>query len=603
MLKDEIVNRLLARVGKEPVLPRLPGERKGDIYAASVVADKQLFTKAASLGASVEADDRQAKRGRVKTVQFNPREGSTTMGGVPAHRGNLDYQDVRKTLVDGYEDDPRAVDSLRTNADEGSRRAPEPNVDQILKRMDCSLRRSVPVLWAGFHQQTASRGICFTEVDSCSEMPLRVCSLLQTYFDEADKRSLACLKSAAAFEAIPRRGAAEIPRIGDRYVSGTVQWMRKNIVDCIIEGIRSGIQTSFYVCDYSTKPNMTCAPLLKHMAQGMQNLEATMKEEEAQMKLNELLGKGLLHGKGLTAQSTSNNPPSALPPVSKRPMPSAERDEARRRLIRLWSSANNAVVKGCCLMAIQLLTGREVIRTHRHWRILMKRPIWSAHEALRQVESGIYSKPPPEEHRLSLLTAPQGQKENQVSGSQKDVDIDSVDVLVARNDPVEAEEHTVNLTNDAFYDGWLHRGREQVLRNMNLYVYAMYVLKTPRLEAMTKGLHAFEFDEHYVQAQTFVQVLLEAPRTPFLHGVTMPTRAKLPATNALVHQILLRPTRCPGRCHCNDVVAHSGKYLARSLQHLPASLHGVSRPRRTPSKAMHGAERFLQPWRAYEAEL
>ena len=95
----------------------------------------------------------------------------------------------------------------------------------------------------------------FAEVDSrCVLERLELC------LDDDDRRRLACLNSAAAFALIPRRGAAEIPRIGDRFVSGTMQWIQSNIVDCVLEGIRSGIQTSFYICDYSTKPNMTCAP-------------------------------------------------------------------------------------------------------------------------------------------------------------------------------------------------------------------------------------------------------------------------------------------------------------------------------------------------------
>eukprot|EP00959_Pyramimonas_sp_CCMP1952_P277341 5798206-Pyramimonas_sp.AAC.1 len=76
-----------------------------------ILADTGLFTDG-SLGASVEPDDRQARRGRINTVRFNPREGSTTMAGKVAHRGNLDYQDCRRTLTDGYEYD-NSEDYLR----------------------------------------------------------------------------------------------------------------------------------------------------------------------------------------------------------------------------------------------------------------------------------------------------------------------------------------------------------------------------------------------------------------------------------------------------------------------------------------------------------
>ena len=595
-VKEQLVQRLLARVGKEPVLPRQPGERKGDIYAAPVVADRRLFTTPGSLGASVEADDRQAKRGRIKTVVFNPREGSTTMGGVPAHRGNLDYQDARKTLVDGFDDDPRAVDCLRCD-DESSEQAPEVLAGQSLRRMDFRLVRSLRVLWDHLQRRRLPQRLGHAEVDSHDDDATRICARLETFMDDEDRRRLACLSRAAGIaEVIPRRGASEVPRIGDRYVSGTAQWIRRNVVDCVIEGIRSGIQTSFYICDYSTKPNMTCAPLLKNMAHGMEQLDATLKEEAAQMKLEELLRQGLLHGKHLTGHSADNGLPEG-PPLKKTKV-SKEQDEARRRLIRLWSSANNAVVKGCCLMALQLLTRREVVRTHRHWRVLMKRPLWSAHEALRQTETGLQSDAPAQDHRLDLLVVPP------VNGNPDDGDgAVKASAAIPCSDSGERALDSVNLSTQAFYDDWLHRGQERLLLNMNHYVYAMFVAKVSRCDALSKGLYAYEFDEHYGQAANFVQVILDAPRTPYLHGITMPTRAKDPATNALVHQILLRPTRCPGKGYCCNPVAHSAKYFTATVRKSMTSLSGVSRPLSTLAKPVSGQDRFVHPWKAYEAEL
>eukprot|EP00434_Breviolum_minutum_P030294 symbB.v1.2.026795.t2/scaffold2707.1/size72648/3 len=35
----------------------------------------------------------------------------------------------------------------------------------------------------------------------------------------------------------------------------------------------AGIQTSFFSCDYTTKPSLTCGPVLKHLTHGMQKLE------------------------------------------------------------------------------------------------------------------------------------------------------------------------------------------------------------------------------------------------------------------------------------------------------------------------------------------
>ena len=108
--KSAVVEKLIARVGHYPTLPRIPGQPEWKLEGHTIVADSKLF-EPASLGASVECDDKQAKLGRVKTVRFNPREGDTSMGAVPAHRGNLNYQDCRRTLIEGYMDGH--IDALR----------------------------------------------------------------------------------------------------------------------------------------------------------------------------------------------------------------------------------------------------------------------------------------------------------------------------------------------------------------------------------------------------------------------------------------------------------------------------------------------------------
>ena len=81
-----------------------------------------------------------------------------------------------------------------------------------------------------------------------------------------------------------------------------------------------------------------------------------------------------------------------------------QEDEARWKLIRLWSSANHAQVKGCCLQVLLLLSGREVVRTHRHWRLMMKRPFWSAQESLRHLESELPVQHPNETIRLHSMS-------------------------------------------------------------------------------------------------------------------------------------------------------------------------------------------------------
>ena len=52
-----------------------------------------------------------------------------------------------------------------------------------------------------------------------------------------------------AFIEVSRRGAADALRVGDRGVDQSRQRLRRVVNECVVEGIRSGIQKGFYTCD------------------------------------------------------------------------------------------------------------------------------------------------------------------------------------------------------------------------------------------------------------------------------------------------------------------------------------------------------------------
>eukprot|EP00959_Pyramimonas_sp_CCMP1952_P297832 6230409-Pyramimonas_sp.AAC.1 len=99
---------------------------------------------------------------------------------------------------------------------------------------------------------------------------------------------------------------------------------------------------------------------------------------------------------------------------------------------------------------------------------------------------------------------------------------------------------------------------------MGYYHYAMCVHVCPRAEAELRGTKHFSFDAHYCKAATTVQTLLQAPRTPYLHGLALPTQASDASTHAMMQQTLFRPTRCPHKGCCRTPTAHSVRYLAQA---------------------------------------
>ena len=69
------------------------------------------------------------------------------------------------------------------------------------------------------------------------------------------------------------------------------------------------------------------------------------------------------------------------------------------------------------------------------------------------------------------------------------------------------------------------------------------------------------------------------PRTPYLHGLTMPTRSSDRNTNSLFHSVLFKQTRCVGVKHCNDISGHSKPYIAGPSRVCSSSVYMVLRDR------------------------
>ena len=55
---------------------------------------------------------------------------------------------------------------------------------------------------------------------------------------------------------------------------------KKHVRTMLVEAMAATQAATFYACDYSTKPNMTCAPLLVNLQSGIRKLEETLAEEE-----------------------------------------------------------------------------------------------------------------------------------------------------------------------------------------------------------------------------------------------------------------------------------------------------------------------------------
>ena len=303
-------------------------------------------------------------------------------------------------------------------------------------------------------------------------------------------------------------------------------------------------------------------------------------------------------------------------PVRHRVLTKLER-EASRRLLRQATAANNAQVKGHCLMVMQMLTRREVLKSHSTWQLMTKHAMWMALEYRRSLD-GLHTRTGEVTAPVTLLEATaaaeidDGRASDCSDGEARD---DIADMLNedgdGGTDPEELTASTVNVKvrrrNDTYYDDYLHRGAEEdngtgqcrrtPFGDINYYEYGMYVRVVPG-SPWNQLQNQYAFDQHHTKFESHVQQLRKSPAVPYVHGFTMPTKAKDPETNACFKQILLRPHRCHGQTIVWHVMRRAtsaisgwcGWHCVTStafLKEMPLADRGVSRN--------------MRQWRAFES--
>ena len=345
-----------ARTGKELILPRAPGDPLPELCPLDADGKQQALKPTTSLGPTVDTDDHHGKQGLVKPIRWNPLEGSSSGPCQVGLRGNVDYQSMLRTFTDGF--NPDVPDRLRgaPNTEKDNELAEAAELEQFEDRLPARVQKEVAA--------RKKRGQDHKQPEDIEE-ELR---------------------------------EAHIMRADDRKATGPTKrfatWVRSLVVDTM----KNSIQAMFYACDYSTKPNMTCAHTLVALRGGVQRLEEELKQQAEEAQNQEITA--------ITQTLPFNN--------SKRQL-TKQQDEARRRLIRLATAANQAIVKGSCLMAMQMLTGREVLRTHYPWQLMMKHAMWMAFQHRRELQ-GYDEQDPQEDVALVLVegeVAPEEEEEEE----------------------------------------------------------------------------------------------------------------------------------------------------------------------------------------------
>ena len=310
---------------------------------------------------------------------------------------------------------------------------------------------------------------------------------------------------------------------------------------------------------------------------------------------------------------------------------SDQRREQYRRtmqmLMRFESSFRRASWKSGCEMTFPILFGHLSFTTHRCWTVFMRKAIYLAAEAWRQhyghtathramttgakldfelpngekvtlpgwserkqvtsdgVEVVVYVSPEGEEFD-SLTYASEALKHTKSGASRSDalkamskllIDFKEGHCLETQSVEKSGVEGMASKGKDAFsyslsqLDDYLHRGEHDIVRNMNLYIYSMWVYRAERNPYATsaplkesKPRHLeIPFEESYVAGKTWVQRIAIEPRIPKVEGFQFVTDVD-PEMHFLLKSVLLRPIQL-GIISSINVFCHSvfPRFVAR----------------------------------------
>ena len=228
-----------ARTGKDLVLPRAGlGAPEPDLYPGAANGQPVALRPTRQLGPTVNVDPDHGKAGLVTPIRWNPLEGSSNGPVQVSLRGNADYQNMLQTLQDGF--NPSVPDTLR-----------------------------------GVHYAAGAAVADAQHADSAFEKQL--------------PRNIKAALTARAKKGLEEKSAADIEeelraarerRRAKESTGGPGVRFRRWVRALVVGSMKNSMQAMFYARDYSTKPNMTCAPLLVAIRDGVRRLEERLREEE-----------------------------------------------------------------------------------------------------------------------------------------------------------------------------------------------------------------------------------------------------------------------------------------------------------------------------------
>lgn len=322
------------------------------------------------------------------------------------------------------------------------------------------------------------------------------------------------------------------------------------VLCCFTLAFRAAHDCGYYITKYAAKTLQTLEPMMRKLAEGIQNLK-----EEEDKSLRQLDS-----GDPLVA---SNDPREQSKLTAKQ--------RARKMCLRLAFSINRSVWLSCTEISVIILTRGAALHTHADVPLFFRKIVFMATQAKR-LKNGVST----DVHDVDSRECTTGSVATSgVQASFVDVGEDE-DGFVDRKEQdtrVEMRLDSVNLA-----DMYAHRGHE--LAHIGFYFYVMYFeIKARRVY---DDPWDFEFDPHFSLFQTHVQNLRKEVKVPRICGFQCPTLASDQETNCMFKSLCFAPVSCegPGKC----------QHVTRFNSILMPTVH------RTDDAGVHRFDAFWKPY-------
>ena len=505
--------------------------------------------------------------GRVITFQMHPGECPTNYAGLVAMRCNVDVQDLRRVLPPELWMDPSELEPDADDAEYAHGAYPQ-------RFRDISAGPQENWGWfshLGTTEHYAHTAVAFTDWHKWFK------ELESQPGDESGRPLGPQTPSDDAAGGAPQEDASseaddEAAADGDPLSKAGGRAALAMFVDAH--------NTGYYINSYTTKLNPTMDTVLEKLLAGVTRLKEEWREADAAAQDGDGTGAKKKAGFGRTMQL----------------------------IARFETSFRRASWKSGSEMIFPMLFGHLSFTTHRCWTVYVRKAMWLAGEAWRQAYGqSTFQEVGDESARVQYIfkdgvevTLPAGWRRTGRDGSAvyespEGVEYDSLEFLEeqlqqGRSGQASAATSAAtgalsnfckHLQEGAVEDGgtdggappaneasrrppcvalsqlddWLHRGTHPIVRDMNLYVYSMWVYRAEKNRTLATTLPVgarapakkhveIEFDAAYPSRDSFTQRLAWEPRVPMVEGMQFVSDSN-PEVHYMLQAILFRPIYLP----------------------------------------------------------